>query len=376
MKALYALFALMPFFALPFAADQGRIPRIGLFLISVGAANLLEMAKRPLRVYWNRDLALFLGWLGILWIYRLAWPMMCSKSMVLNFSEVMAYFNFAAAVSLFWLLATRTTARDWASLNFIIQVTTLAIALVGIGQKFGLSPIELNTKIGPNPVAGFFDNPTIFGSFVALGACSMLSFEGILGIWGYLICGIAIALSNSASGLTVWFLALAVHWVIGFEFKRGMILGLSAFFAWWFLSLRDGFFSIGDRLVYWGWAKDLWLEKFWFGWGLGAYQLIGSTEGKPGFWNNGHWAAQAHNDYLQLGVEAGIIGLGLLFWFIYGILRNYFKAQKPEISRGWLSGFVGFGALAFVGFPAHLPMTAMLGVFYLAGLESVGKQNG
>ena len=85
-------------------------------------------------------------------------------------------------------------------------------------------------------------------------------------------------------------------------------------------------------------------------------------------------ADKAHNEYLQLWAELGIIGLSIFLWLIiayfnYGI--KLLKRLKDEYKQGIVIGLMG-GVLAVLidaifGFPMHLPATLVL--FWLfAGL--------
>jgi O-antigen ligase/Tfp pilus assembly protein PilF len=78
-------------------------------------------------------------------------------------------------------------------------------------------------------------------------------------------------------------------------------------------------------------------------------------------------ADKAHNEYLQLGAEIGILGLGIFFWIVinyfnYGI--KLLKGMKDKYKQGIIIGLMG-GTIAVLidaifGFPLHLPATIVL----------------
>ena len=82
-------------------------------------------------------------------------------------------------------------------------------------------------------------------------------------------------------------------------------------------------------------------------------------------------AYEAHNEYLQLWAELGIIGLGIFIWFIISYFRfglKILRKIKDEYRQGIIIGLMGAVVAVLVdsifGFPLHLPATIVL--FWLA----------
>ena len=107
------------------------------------------------------------------------------------------------------------------------------------------------------------------------------------------------------------------------------------------------------------------------GWGLGTFPTIYPTF--RSFYTN-LFVNEAHNDYAQLLVETGLVGFGLMLWFVYLLYR-----RGVPTSRRWefkwdgavsLAALLGCTALllhSLVDFNLHVPANAA--VFYaLCGL--------
>ncbi len=79
------------------------------------------------------------------------------------------------------------------------------------------------------------------------------------------------------------------------------------------------------------------------------------------------FADKAHNEYLQLWAEFGIIGLGIFIWFIISYFKyglRILKNQKNYYSQGIIIGLMGSVVAVLIdglfGFPLHLPATIVL----------------
>jgi len=81
-------------------------------------------------------------------------------------------------------------------------------------------------------------------------------------------------------------------------------------------------------------------------------------------------AFHAHNEYLQLWAELGIIGLGIFLWMVIGYFYyglKFLRKIKDNYKQGIIIGLMGAVMAVLVdgifGFPLHLPATVL--VFWL-----------
>lgn len=71
---------------------------------------------------------------------------------------------------------------------------------------------------------------------------------------------------------------------------------------------------------------------------------------------------QAHNDWLQLGWETGLIGLGLILWYVVQLIRKLYRYGEYE----YVSGAVCISVVMFFAFPMRMTQSILLIVAYLA----------
>jgi O-antigen ligase len=98
-----------------------------------------------------------------------------------------------------------------------------------------------------------------------------------------------------------------------------------------------------------------------FGSGMGTFPYIFKIyqpEGLPGFWDH------AHNDYLELLLEGGIIGVLVLAVFMLSILIRILKAPWDErgtyLGAAFLSSITTMAVHSIVDFNLHIPSNAIL----------------
>ncbi|MBA7497374.1 hypothetical protein ES704_00102 [subsurface metagenome] len=143
--------------------------------------------------------------------------------------------------------------------------------------------------------------------------------------------------------------------------------------------------SLKRRIAIWKFTTLMIKDHPIFGSGLGTFKY-NSLNYQAKFFDQGEnrslypygIADKVHNEYLQLGAELGILGLGIFFWIIityfsYGI--KLLKRTKDRYKQGILIGLMG-GIMAVLvdaifGFPLHLPATLVLFWLFIGLIVSV-----
>lgn len=132
--------------------------------------------------------------------------------------------------------------------------------------------------------------------------------------------------------------------------------------------------GVMDRQSVWGDTLAMFRSHPLFGIGLGAFETVYPIYGR----GNGTFLIQfAHNDYLQILADAGIVGGALALWFVASIARALSAAMKS--SDRLMSGLaLGAGAGIFAllihsvfDFNLQIPSNALLFLVLGAALSNV-----
>jgi len=132
--------------------------------------------------------------------------------------------------------------------------------------------------------------------------------------------------------------------------------------------------SLKRRIAIWKFTGMMIKDHPILGSGLGTFKY-NSLSYQAKFFDQGEnrrlyphgFADKAHNEYLQLWAELGIIGLGIFLWLIvsyfnYGI--KFLKRIQNRYKQGMIIGLMGSIVAVLVdgifGFPLHLPATIAL----------------
>jgi len=143
-------------------------------------------------------------------------------------------------------------------------------------------------------------------------------------------------------------------------------------------------FSFGRRIAIWKFTGMMIKDRPLLGSGIGTFKY-NTLRYQANFFEQGDnrslyphgFADKAHNEYLQLWAELGIVGLAIFLWFMIAYFYRgikYLKKEKNEYLQGIVIGLMASVMAVLVdalfGFPFHLPATIVL--FWLAiGLTMV-----
>ena len=311
--------------------------------------------------------------------------------------------------------------NDERQINHILDILLLVGGLFGIYGIFQYNGIDLSfwaRNVGRQQVFGLFGNVNYFAEYlivplpiaVSLFFASRNKFKKILLLIGIVAMGASLTFTftrgsylSFGSALIFMFFLFLISRGKGFikNNKKIFIIILVAIIIITFLFVvptplnKSGTviskikervsitqlineFSFGRRIAIWKFTGMMIKDHPLLGSGIGTYKY-NTLRYQAEFFAKGEnrslyphgFADKAHNEYLQLWAELGIIGLGIFIWLIISYFRfglKILRKIKDESRQGIIIGLMGAVVAVLVdgifGFPLHLPATIVL--FWLA----------
>ncbi len=258
------------------------------------------------------------------------------------------------------------------SIYGLLQALNPQIGTLWVDPGHASQGCARGTFINRNHFAGFLEMVWLIGLGVTLylgewkeqrGFKALLADEHanlqLLYLLAVVLMLLALLFSRSRAGIAGAMLGLVTFvWLVkrgtgGLRFGAWVMTGLIVVLAgvygarMGFGPIVERFLEIGpdqSRLDVW---RDSWpmvREHFW-GTGLDTYRILSPVYLESIFGNRHYF--YAHNDYLELLIEAGWLGaVSLVAGFFYFLVKSFRRVRQVGLARGRLRFFVGCGALA------------------------------
>ena len=357
---LYLLIAIVPLLTYPLEINgitihPRKIREIGLYSFAIIICTFLER---------NRWLRYFVIWCVINWWLNFFSPRESYIGLTNIFSAFVMY------------IAIKQLLKDkFLKVDIILKVICI-MALFQFGwvimQMFNIDPVfypvsaqGVAMKVRM-PLCGWSGNPVLLGSFFVCSAFLFLHYFKIkkLPILFFLILT-SVFITRSAT--------VAIAFSIGGLFyllnkyplnRRYMLMGILIItmlfvFFYFFKSPNMDRWLIWKRLI----TDGIKIRPF-VGSGInffGHLMILDKRTNTP--WN------EAHNDYLQLILELGIVGFSLFSIFIISKIKEFYKVIRNNKRICIASCLVAFLALAFSLFPMRLAQLSFYAITLLACLD-------
>jgi len=230
--------------------------------------------------------------------------------------------------------------------------------LSGYISKQGISDPFILDYVSQKRVLFPFVTPNILGGYLAMIIPLTLSYKNRIWLVAPLL--FALLLTRSLGGLLSLFIGLIIYFYLLGKLEKKRLIFLSGLLIIIILVLITRFstqkqhlqpiFSTMMRLNYW---KDTWqIIKIYplTGVGLGNFNLAQSR--------------YAHNSYLQIWAEMGILGIISILWLVLAVFKSVFvnikNASQKNLTISLISANAIFLAHNFVDFTFFLPEVAMI----------------
>jgi O-antigen ligase len=168
---------------------------------------------------------------------------------------------------------------------------------------------------------------------------------------GYGLSGVALYFTGGRAALVAYIMGFS-FWLF-FNNKRLMsICLLVLFLVGGVFAYKQGKLYDPHRIEVWKESLTIWREKSITGHGHGSYRALVQPRLPPRIQKDGHWA-QAHNEYVQILFEQGIIGLGIILSLMLITFYRFWKERKGLIP---VTSLVIVSIISFYGFPFRTSM--------------------
>lgn len=310
----------------------------------------------------NKCLSLFILWSFVLFLLGRSFIVndygIDAPSIMINLPAFISMINIVLIGVLYYFLRTIKIDRDmvykafafvavFQSIYIIIQALQLDQFFFNISQWLQTNPKRVCWTVGT------WGNEALVSWCIAICSPYLLAFKGFRYKAGYVISFIAVLLTKCTFGL-VGFVGGFIFWLFFKSWKSAVALLI-------LLALVGGVFYINGSLTeyfnpthrfeVWKKSIDIWKEKPMTGQGLGSYRVL-FWQRAPEFRSDGHWA-QAHNEYIQLLFESGIIGLGLMLALMWITFYQFLKSGVGVVP---ITCLVITAIIALAGFPFRTAM--------------------
>lgn len=300
------------------------------------------------------------------------------------------------------------------SLDSASRLRKIAVFVTLFGAVFAFFAI-IQFVLSPTKIYALLERPAPFGSFVsrnnfagwmemAIAIPLGMLFTGsvsrdkrLIYITAAVLMGVSIVLSGSRGGLItlvlqLGFLVLATYMsrdrsstglrlVFGIGIFGAIIAGTV------FVGGENTLTRIGDdhgvaegvvtRPQIWATTLEMIRDNQPFGVGLGAFGTAYTKYDEAGGFER---VEQAHNDYLQVVSDAGVVGAVLGLAFLFLVFKAGFKAarvrnlERRGIAAGAFAGVFGAVVHSIFDFNLHTTAIALLFLLLLALLIAVGSK--
>lgn len=290
-----------------------------------------------------------------------------AKNRVIGFEEL---YKYVTGLSLFTIAVSLDERQKKYMVNAIV-FSGLIISLLAIYQYlFGFKHLSdymaahkiadpfIVDYVGRKRVYYPFVTPNILGGYIAM--ITLLSLTRRYRLLLSIPLCVSLILTKSMGALLVFYIGLTLYFCLTGNFRKKQVLFLSVLLI--IISLTfvlrtimqkehiQPFFSALARINYWEETLKVIRKSPVLGVGIGNFNLLQSR--------------YAHNSYLQIWAEMGLLGIISFLWLITAILKNSLRNLTSSDNRAEIAALISasvvFLAHNLIDFSFFLPEVASL----------------
>ena len=356
---LYLMIAVIPIMIFPISVDKNHINirairEVCFFSFAIVMASTLQD---------NKWLRYFLIWCVVSWWLNFFIPQALYMGLVNVLSAVVVY------IGLKYLLKSGIIKTEVVlkliCVSFLFQLAWMVM------QKFRFDPVfygvnAIGKPVEPNsfPLVGWSGNPSLLAIFFAFTSFLFLSHFRIknTNVLFFLIIIPLFLLKNATANIAF------TAGLIFYLFNRASYTNKVRLFWVCVLSLIYLIFVKHpnfDRIIIWKQLlKHVFVSRPFVGKGINYFANLLITDKTGTVW------AEAHNDYLQILFETGIVGFVLFMAFIVSKFKEFFKNYRTPFQLSLMSCLVAYLVSALSLFPMHLAEHSFYTICILTCLEN------
>lgn len=354
-------------------ADPFRIPKAVFFDLICMGLICFSLNTGLRKRYFNKYLAWFSSWVffTIFLGFYLPFSLSFNNRQMINLTILEPMIHFILGLWASYVVLSYFDKDDYLKIARFVCISSILISSVGILQKAGLDIFgEIARYNHGNRICAFLDNPNLVGNYLCLTLPFFFLKENRKFIFGLMLAIIAIILTLSELSIACAIVGLIVYLLL-INRRKVIQIAVSVFIlfsgAAIFLNQKLVIGFASDRLNIWkaGWVR--FKDNPIFGQGLGIVKSWGAM---PNPVNNTR-TLNLHNDWFEITVMLGIVGLVLLIIVIVNSIRKFNYRQDNVVGFVYLASFAAFLFLMAGSFPIEIAPLALFGLLNWWAVETL-----
>lgn len=375
---LIAGLLLMPWVFIPMAkmADPFRLPKATFFDLICISIIVLSFFKGVNYRYMNKYLAIFVGWVftSIFFYWYVPFTNTIHNTQQVNFFIIAPMIHFILGLWTTQIVLSVFEKEDFIKIAKAICLSSMLITAFGITQVLGFNPISsfryLYTEYMPNFTA-LLDHPSMVGNYLCLSLPFFILFKGKKYIFGFIFVLIGLILTKSDISLFAFAFSMFLLLLLKIRENKKLLFGiiiialLLSCLVYVNTDQKIIDKRLEGRLGIWQTGYSHLKDNPLFGQGFGVVRTFNERV------DNGKLIANFHNDWLNLGVELGFVGVFLLILIIVNSFRHFNYDNQNILGIVYLLSFVSFLIIMVGSFPLEFAPNALLGLVGWWGVEKL-----